>query len=540
MVALPSGPRVIEFRVLGPLEVVDDGRPLALGSPKQRALLAVLLLHRGEVVSSDRLIDELWGERPPASAIKIVQGYVSSLRKVLGEGLLLTAGRGYLLQVEPGHTDVDRFESLVAEGRRALRDGDADLAVTRLQDALGLWRGPALADFAYQTFAQPEIARLEEARLSALEDRIDAELELGEHTRLVGELEALVREYPLRERLVGQLMLALYRSGRQADALEGYRNARRRLDDELGLEPGRELKELERAILAQDPALQAPGRRSRKPPATVTRARRGGMLIAAGGALLLALLVAIAVKLTGSGTSAVTVAPNSLAAIDPASDRVVGAVAVGARPGAVAFGSGSLWTANLDDQTISRIDPRTMRVLRAFALEGPPTGIAAAGDGLWVVQANVNPDANTASSISVARIDPEFDALEPGVRIGNVIPDGPGAVAAQGNSIWVAPSTGLLTRFTAATGQVTKQLDPNASPAGIAITDDGAIWLTDPEADDVVRVDPTGLLTPIPVGNTPTSIAAGAGAVWVVDSLDDAVVRIDPDSRSVTGTIPRG
>ena len=264
------------------------------------------------------------------------------------------------------------------------------------------------------------------------------------------------------------------------------------------------------------------------------------MLIAAGRAALLALLVTVTAKLSGSGTSTVTVAPNSLAVIDPLGDRVVAAVAVGARPGAVAFGSGSLWTANLDDQTVSRIDPRTLRVLRAVALEGPPTGIAAAGDGLWVVQANVNPDATTSSSISVAHIDPEFDALEPGVRIGNVIPDGPGAVAAQGSSIWVAPSTGLLTRFTAATGQVTKRLDPNASPAGIALTDDGAAWLTDSEADEVVRVDPTGVLTSIPVGNTPTSIAAGAGAVWVVDSLDDAVVRIDPDSRSVTSKIPVG
>src|ERR1700684_3209952 len=198
---------VIEFRLLGPLEVVDDGRPVAAGSPKQRALLAGLLLHRCEAVPSDRLIDELWGERPPASAIKIVQGYVSNLRKALGDETLLTRGRGYVLQTEPGQTDVDRFESLVAEGRRAFADGDAREAVARLRDALALWRGPPLADLAYQTFAQPEIARLDESRLSTLEARIDAELALGEHAQAVGELEALVREHPLRERLIGQLML---------------------------------------------------------------------------------------------------------------------------------------------------------------------------------------------------------------------------------------------------------------------------------------------------------------------------------------------
>ena len=190
---------MIEFRLLGPLEVVDDGRPVAAGSPKQRALLAVLLLHRCEAVPSDRLIDELWGERPPASAIKIVQGYVSNLRKALGDETLLTRGRGYVLQTEPGQTDVDRFESLVAEGRRAFADGDAREAVARLRDALALWRGPPLADLAYQTFAQPEIARLDESRLSTLEARIDAELALGEHAQAVGELEALVREHPLRE-----------------------------------------------------------------------------------------------------------------------------------------------------------------------------------------------------------------------------------------------------------------------------------------------------------------------------------------------------
>jgi len=188
-----------EFRILGTLEVVDDDRPLVLGAPKQRAVLAVLLLRRGEVVSTDRLIDELWGERPPTSAAKAVQVYISNLRKALGDGVLVTRGRGYLLEAEHGQLDVDRFETLVTEGRDALAEGDAQLAGRRLREALALCRGPALGDFAYESFAQGEAARLEEERLAALEDRIDADLAFGRHAALIGELDALVREHPLRE-----------------------------------------------------------------------------------------------------------------------------------------------------------------------------------------------------------------------------------------------------------------------------------------------------------------------------------------------------
>ena len=203
---------MVEFRILGPLEVVEHDQRLVLGGPKQRALLAILLLHRGEVVSTDRLSDELWGERPPASAAKTVQAYVSNLRRALGDGLVVTRGHGYVLQTERGQLDVDRFEALVDAGRTSLGEGDARPASERLREALALWRGPPLADFAYEPFAQAETARLEEARSAALEDRIDADLALGRHAALVGELEALVREHPLRERLQGQLMLALYRA----------------------------------------------------------------------------------------------------------------------------------------------------------------------------------------------------------------------------------------------------------------------------------------------------------------------------------------
>jgi DNA-binding SARP family transcriptional activator len=244
----------MDFRLLGPLEVSEHNRELALGGVKQRSLLAILLLRANELVSTDHLIDQLWGASPPATAGKSVQVYVSRLRKLLGEGRLATHGRGYRLHVEPGELDRARFERLASEARRSTPEA----AAQKLRDALALWRGPALADLGYEHFAQVEIARLEEMRLAAVEERVEADLALGRHAELVGELEALVVRQPLRERLRCQLMLALYRSARQAEALETYRAARRELQEELGLEPSEELKRLEQAILRQDPALESP------------------------------------------------------------------------------------------------------------------------------------------------------------------------------------------------------------------------------------------------------------------------------------------
>ena len=246
----------MNFRILGPLEVYDGDRPLALGGMKQRALLALLLLHRNEVVSSDRLITELWGEQGLDGSTKALQVAVSRLRRTLVDSeLLVTRAPGYELRLRPDQLDLQRFEDQAAAGRAALAAGDAAAAAEKLEDALGLWRGQPLADLVYEQFAQAEIARLEELRLSVVEDRLEAGLELGRHGDLVGELEALAAEHPLRERLRGQLMRALYRAGRQAEALEAYRNARRALTEELGIEPSRDLRELQEAILRQDPAL---------------------------------------------------------------------------------------------------------------------------------------------------------------------------------------------------------------------------------------------------------------------------------------------
>jgi predicted ATPase/DNA-binding SARP family transcriptional activator len=255
----------VQFRILGPVEVRDEKGVLPLGKGKQRALLALLLLHANEVVSSDRLIDELWGERPPESAANALQVYVSGLRKVLepkraaGEAeVLVTKAPGYLLKLEPESLDALCFERLARQGRSALAEGQLEEAAAALREALSLWRGDALVDFAFERFAQNEILRLDELRLSATEDRIEAELALGRgrHLQLVAELEGLVGEHPLRERLRAQLMLALYRAGRQADALELYRSTRRLFLDELGIEPSPALQRLEQSILRQEAALE--------------------------------------------------------------------------------------------------------------------------------------------------------------------------------------------------------------------------------------------------------------------------------------------
>jgi DNA-binding SARP family transcriptional activator len=256
-IARQREPLAVEFRVLGPVEVRAQGRPLAVAGGRQRALLALLLLHSGEPVSRDRLIEGLWGERPPDGAVKTVQAVVSRLRRALGgEAARIVSGTsGYLLRVERDELDLERFERLCEEGRRALAAGRPERAAARLRAALEEWRGPALADVALEPFAPPEIARLEELRAAAVEDRIEADLALGLGVELVAELEALVAREPLRERLRAQLMLALYRAGRQGEALDAYREAARTLDAELGLRPGPELERLQQAILAHDPAL---------------------------------------------------------------------------------------------------------------------------------------------------------------------------------------------------------------------------------------------------------------------------------------------
>jgi DNA-binding SARP family transcriptional activator len=275
----------MEFRILGPVEAVAAGRVVRLGGGRQRALLTLLLLHANQRLSSERLLDELWGERPPATAAKTVQVHISRLRRALAHGapsgsggLVLTREHGYELRLDPERLDARRFERLVVEGRSELAADRPQRAGPLLEEALALWRGEPLGGLAYEPFAQREIARLEELRIAARELLVEARLALGRHAELVGELERLVAEHPYRERLRAQLMLALYRSERQADALQAYQNARMTLVEQLGIEPGERLRELERAILAQDPGLQLAARAEPTAPEPTVDAPRSALI----------------------------------------------------------------------------------------------------------------------------------------------------------------------------------------------------------------------------------------------------------------------
>ncbi len=263
----------MEFRILGPLEVIHDGDALALGPTKQRALLALLLLHLNEVVPRER-----WGERAPDTATTALHGYISGLRKLLEPGngrerrLLLTQAPGYQLRLDPTQLDLHRFQQLARQGKHQLAKGNAGAATATLAEALALWRGPPLAEFTSAAFATAHSLRLQELQLAALEDRIDAELALAHHHDLIAELEALTQQHPYRERLHAQRMLALYRCGRQTEALELYQQTRRKLVEELGIEPGPRLQQIERAILSHDPALHATAeRRTGRAPSIATR-----------------------------------------------------------------------------------------------------------------------------------------------------------------------------------------------------------------------------------------------------------------------------
>ncbi len=248
----------LQFRMMGPLEVLRDGQPVALGGRQQRMVLALLLIHANQPLSADRLVEELWGEPTPPRALKRLQLTITRLRKALGAAGIETVAGGYRLTVRPADLDAEVFRARVQDGRRALEDGEPARAAELLRAALSVWRGPPLADLAYEPFAAAAIRNLDDVRVDALELAIEADLGAGRHRDVVLEIETLVAAHPLRERLHAQRMVALYRCGRQSEALDAYRFARSKLIADLGLEPGPELRQLEAQILTHSPALAAP------------------------------------------------------------------------------------------------------------------------------------------------------------------------------------------------------------------------------------------------------------------------------------------
>lgn len=542
----------MEFRLLGPFDVFVDGRTAQLGGSKQRALLAILAIHANEVVSADRLIEALWPEGAPESAVNTLQGYVSRLRKALdpdrsngAEATIAFRPGGYVLTARPEQIDSSRFERLVAEADARAAAGDAASAARLLREALNLWRGAALSDFTYEDFARPEVARLEELRLKAIEDRIDADLACGHQAALVPELERLVAEHPLRERLRGQLMLALYRCGRQAEALAVYRDARRLLNSELGVEPTRALFELERAILQQDPSLDVPGS-SWSVLAIRSGRRRTLAALAAAAAVAAAAALAFALW-PRTGGHAVTVRNNSVAVVDARTNELVDDIVTGDYPGPLAAGDGHVWVGNIGDNTMMAIDASTRRPGFAVGIQ-QPLDLATSGSRLWV-----------ANGTSFATGSPSGGGTIQcrGCRFGTniTIKIGPpdqeneshASVASGGRSVWAGdgPSRTIY-RLDPATGEIIERVrDVDASAIAIGY---GSVWAAEPRRAAVARIDErTARLTQrIPVPGDPTKITAGAGGIWVttphpqsaVSRPRSAVWRIEPKTNKTVAMIP--
>jgi YVTN family beta-propeller protein len=525
----------VEYCVLGPLTVSHEGVQLPLGSPKQRALLAVLVLRANQVVTVDALIDALWGDRAPASAAHTLQAYVSRMRSALRAAgapadVLVTQPSGYLLRVAFHELDLDRFETLAAEGRNALETGAPDRAAARLSEALALWKGPPLADLAFEPFARVDIERLEERRLAALEDRNDAELELGRHAALSAELGSLVQRHPLRERMRGQLMLALYRSGRQGDALAAYRDAHDRLVGELGLEPSRQLQRLEQAILRHDPALDlpaatpAPGASDDgKRPAA---ARRRGPIAAVAG-LLVAGIVALALVLHaaaggGGHVAAADIHANAVVLADTSSLRVLGQQDTDGRPAGIAVGAGAIWVTDAANDRVLRVDRTTHQVQDRIPVGRAPAGIAVTGTAVWV--------ADTGSG-SVSEINAGSDTVVATVPVGNA----PVALASDGSAVWVADaSDGTVRRIDASTATVVANVSV-AQPLTAIAAGGGAVWVTSAASGLLIRIDARRArpIQTISVGNQPGAVAVADGVVWVSNGPDDTVSRIDVATGAV-------
>jgi DNA-binding SARP family transcriptional activator/streptogramin lyase len=519
-VPFDAGANEMEIRILGPLEAWVDAGRVDLGGGRQRALLALLTLHANEVVSSERLIDELWGAQPPATAQKALQNLVSQLRRTLGstaERALVTYSPGYSLRLGDDALDAWRFERLAAEGRHLLEEEPAR-AAERLRSALALWRGDPLLEFAYEPFAQAEITRLHELRLEALEDRIDADLSLGRDAELVPELEALVAAFPLRERLRRQLMLALYRTGRQAEALETYRLARTVMREELGLEPGAALKRLEHAILEQDPSL-GPAPKLPPPPHGPRRRR---LAIAAATALFVAAAVGVsAAAVLGRDPAAPLVVPNSLLKVDPRTNEIVDVITVGETPGQPVVVGDYVFVAGEDDGTLTRVHMRSGQVTTSGRQDASGS-IAGAGDEwLWVVSTRHS----EVSRVEVASLG-SFD------RVGLPRNLDRAFIAVGGGSLWVSEYLPpAVSRWSLKTLRLERRyrLRPDAEPWEVAFGG-GAAWVADGERHLLLRIDArSGRMARIRVGAGPSDPLAGFGSVWTGMFGDDSVWRIDPD-----------
>jgi DNA-binding SARP family transcriptional activator/ABC-type branched-subunit amino acid transport system substrate-binding protein len=554
------------FRVLGPLAVERDGTELRLGGVKQRSVLAILLLSAGEVVSTERLIDALWCEAPPDDAPTALHAHISRLRR---SGVpIVTRAPGYVVAVEDGHLDLQRFEAL----RAAASAAEPAEAARLLRDALAEWTGEPLADLAHEPFAVAATDALRSARLDALESRLEADLALGRP--VVPELTRLVAEHPLEERLRGLHMLALYRAGRQAEALESYTDARRRLIDELGLEPGPDLRALQKQILEQDRSLGGPRGPVRR------LARRRGRWVAAGG--IVAIAAAATLLALRDNDAPLASDAGSVEVFDAGSGKLVSEVAAGRVPQVVSADRGAGWVIDADGQTVSRVaDGGTA----PFATGATPTDLAAGAGAVWVVQGRPVAGLQTVGAVGteLVKLDPSSRTVRARVRLPRaggeparpagdhvavgrsdvwaVGPDGvvarvaasSGAVVARvrgfrarsvavdGARVWVLAEDGEVGLVDVASGTVRARMKLAASAVSSLAAGNGAAFVSAPGDGVVWRVADSGgglRARPIPVAAGVTDLAFGSGRLWAVSPLRGLVARVHPERATVELRVP--
>lgn len=519
----------VEVRLLGPLLVRVDGRPVEVGKGNERLLFAALALAGGRPISSEALIDLLWPDRAPQTAREMVRIYIRRIRSRLGDDAIETTAAGYALATDEDRVDALRFERLASAATRALDGDDSAKGVTEISEALSLWSGRALADLEGASFVRDERARLEELRLSLLEERADVELACGRSGRLVPELETLVREHPYRERLRAQLMLALYRSGRQTDALAQFQEARSTLVEAFGLEPGRELQELHLALLRQDQDLDLPRRHSvmdaAHPPARVWHPRRRGL-----AALSLAVIVAagaLALFLTNNpGSARRGLVAHSLTKLNALTGSVGRTRAIHGFPTVVAGDGAHVWVGDGRSDTISEVDEDLRTLSRSVRLSTFPHRLVVGLGSAWVANGYFG---------TVVRVD---NITGKAVRL-RPDPHGLGHVElALGNgALWAASQDGTVTRTQGNSSHIAARRvgRPEALAFGF-----GAIWVAEATEDTLVRISLSHPMIRrlIPIGGIGESIAVGAGSLWVATPAAKSVWRIDPKTNTVVASIP--
>jgi DNA-binding SARP family transcriptional activator len=537
----------VEYRILGPLEVVDEGGPVALGRLKERLVLAVLLLHANELVSRERLIDELWGASPPPTARKAINVYVSQLRKTLtrsGRDPIATADGGYRIAVGADRLDVEQLRQLLVRARERRTAGGLEDAAELLRDALAMWRGPTLAGLLFESHGRDEVAQLDELRLNTLMDRIDCDLALGRHADVLGELHVLVAEHPLRERIRAQQMVALYRADRQADALEAYAEARRTLVDDLGIEPSEALQRLQQAILRHDPSLEtpvgtssingsaplppspssAPAAEPKEAPSRRRPRPRRWQLALAILVVLVATAAAATILSISSARTTPPIVPNSLVRIDPRTGKIVSVVPVGREPGSIAVTPSAIWTANSGDGTVSRYDVRTHKVQSRGAIGSYPYDIVADNAGnVWVsdrgrqiLRLVTGTNATTRGSmlrvLHSSWIDPP--------------PSGAGSLALGGGLLWAIagpltrPDDNTVSAINLATGSSVRTLRLTGDTTAIAFAD-GAAWVSTRDGSNgLLYAIRAGAALPRPyrveLGDSTFGMAVGYGHLWIL------------------------